>query len=162
MPAELLSDESLKAASVASLRACRTRIDAELSARGYTRTASSQDGELMERVVADAYSGRLTAPGTQSADVVLEDGRTIQVKHRKLPAGDLRHWPFASLDFDLAVVINVDRATNEIVWAREIAKADLEVLVSPHARNGWRLSMSRGRDAGTDVTDRLRAAYEAL
>lgn len=147
---------------MSELLAWRRRIDAELKDRGHVRTASSQRGELMERVVADAYGGTLTAPGTKSADVILDDGRTIQVKHRSLPAGDMRHWPFKDLNFDLAVVINVCRDTGEIVWAREVTRAELESTVTPHKTDKWRLAMGRGRTAGTDVTSRLRVAYERL
>lgn len=116
----------------------------------------------MERVVADAYEGTLTAPGTKSADVILDDGRTIQVKHRSLPAGESRHWPFKDLDFDLAVVINVDRDTGQIVWAREVTRAEMENIVTPHKDDKWRLAMGRGRTAGTDITSRLRVAYAGL
>lgn len=116
----------------------------------------------MEHVVADAYGGALAKPGTKSIDVVLGDGRGIQVKARSLPPGDLRHWSFSDFDFDLAVVVNIDRSTGQIVWAREMTADEVTELALPHAKGGYRLRMSRAPDRGRDVTAALSLAYAAL
>lgn len=116
----------------------------------------------MERVVADAYGGALATPGTKSIDVVLGDGRGIQVKARSLPPGELRHWSFSDLDFDLAVVVNIDRSTGQIVWAREMTADEVTELALPHANGGFRLRMSRVQNRGRDVTAALRVAYASL
>lgn len=157
-----LSLGDLGGASIAELVSWRNQIDAELKARGHVRTASSMVGEIMERVVADAYMGELAQPGARSADVVLPDGRRIQVKTRSLPPGDLRHWAFGDLDFDLAVVIKLDRDTADIDWARELSQDEVGVLARPHGQDGLRLRMAAARSAGRDVTYRLREAYSAL
>ncbi|GAB3707426.1 DUF6998 domain-containing protein [Mariniluteicoccus flavus] len=148
--------------SLADLVSVRRTIDAELARRGYVRTAGSLEGELMERVVADAYGGELAAPGTKSVDVLLADGRGIQVKTRSLPQGDLRFWAFSDLEFDLAVVINMSRENGEIAWARELT-AD-EVSAIAHARTGgdYRLRMGVARDRGLDVTARLSRSFHRL
>lgn len=144
------------------LLALRNAIDAEIQGRGHARTASSLAGELMERVVADAYGGQLERAGEKSSDVLLPDGRRVQVKMRSLPPDDYRHWPFSDLDFHLAVVISIDRATSAINWARELSTAEAATIAKPHAKDGWRIRMKPAMSAGRDVTAQVRAAYERL
>lgn len=160
--AHVVGPEAIAEASMTELLAWRNAIDAELGSRGYVRTATSTPGELMERVVADAYSGALTPPGSKGADVILPDGRRVQVKVRSLPRGELRHWAFPSLDFDFAVVIKIDRSTLAIEWAREFPHAEAVHLARPHAHDGMRIRMGQARDAGVDVTNKLSAAYSGL
>lgn len=159
---EMFGHTELAEASIAQLLACRTALEGELQSRGYVRTASSTAGELMERVVAEAYSGDLTPPGAKGADVILADGRRLQVKVRSLPQGDLRHWDFPSVEFDIAVVIKMDRSTWAIEWARELTRAEALVLARPHAQDGMRIRMGPARQAGADVTGKLNAAYWGL
>jgi len=116
----------------------------------------------MERVVADAYEGELTPPTRRSVDVVAGDGRAIQVKVRSLPRGSTRFWQFEDLDFDVAVVIAMDRDTAEIDWARELSAAQVAEVSTTHASGKLRLPMGRARSAGHDVTARLREAYAGL
>lgn len=153
---------SLARLPLRDLLALRNAIDQEIASRGHTRTAASLHGELMERVVADAYEGELTPPTRRSVDVVAGDGRAIQVKVRSLPRGSTRFWQFEDLDFDVAVVIAMDRDTAEIDWARELSAAQVAEVSTTHASGKLRLPMGRARSAGHDVTARLREAYAGL
>ena len=163
-PSPIISarDNGLAALTVRELIALSSSITDELKLRGHIRTATSTGGELMERVVADAYGGTLPPPGTKSWDVSLEDGRRIQVKARILPPGDFRHWAFRDFSFDLAVVVHVDRLSLEVLWARELTRDEAQLLAKEHASDGWRIRMTKARGAGVDVTKRLRDAYAAL
>ena len=152
----------LSTLSLGELLAQRGAISAEIKARGYTRTATSTEGELMERIVADAYEGVLAPPTSKSVDVLLPDERTIQVKVRSLPRGDTRFWQFEDFEFDLAVVVSMDRDTAVILFARELTRAELEANAVIHAGGGYRLRMGKARTLGIDATDRLKAAYAAL
>jgi hypothetical protein len=116
----------------------------------------------MERIVADAYEGVLAPPTSKSVDVLLSDERTIQVKVRSLPRGDTRFWQFEDFEFDFAVVVSMDRDTAEIMFARELTRAELEANAVIHAGGGYRLRMGKARTLGIDATDRLKAAYAAL
>lgn len=140
----------------------RRSIDAEIEARGQSRTASSLAGELIERTVSVAYGGQLLRVGAKSVDVIASDGRRLQVKTRSLPKGDLRHWAFKGFDFDAAVVVAVDRETSMIDWARELTADEVRASARPHASDGWRLRMAPALNAGTDVTDRLVHAFRQL
>jgi hypothetical protein len=134
----------------------------ELRSRGYIRAHTSIGGEILEGVVALAYSGSLERPAEKSKDLIAADGRRIQVKTRNLPVGDMRHFPFSDFDFDIAVVASLDRDTFDIIWAREIPVVELRAIASPHAKDGFRVRMLRARDAGIDVTERLNASYRDL
>lgn len=153
---------ALERVPLVELVSLRNQIDAELKSRGHVRTASSVAGELMERVVTDAYAGELLKQGAKSADVRLADGSRIQVKTRSLPPGDERHWAFKDLDFDLAVVIRLDRETFRIDWARELSTDQVAALARHHERDGLRLRMASVRSVGKDVTELLSEAYAAL
>ena len=147
---------------LAELMAWRTAINAEIHARGHARTATSLEGELMERAVADAYGGSLAPPTTKSVDVHLPDGTGIQVKTRSLPRGDTRFWQFDDFEFDLAVVVSMDRDSADILFARELTRAEMEQHAVVHAGGGYRLRMGKARGLGIDVTERLTAAYRGL
>lgn len=140
----------------------RIGIDAEMTARGYTRTASSLAGELLERAVSVAYDGELMPIGARSVDVVASDGRRLQVKTRSLPRGKLQHWSFRDFDFDAAIVVAVDRPTFFIDWARELSSDEVRGLARPHQDGGWRLYMASTRGAGIDVTTSLQRALDGL
>lgn len=144
------------------LLALRTAIETEISARGHSRTATALMGEIAERIVADAYGGELVRAGGQSIDVIVADGRRIQVKSRTLPRGDMRHFAFHDLEFDAAVVISFDRETSELLWARELSQLEATLLAKPHKTDGWRIRMAAAREAGKDVTAELRSAYSRL
>jgi hypothetical protein len=137
-----MSRFKLSEMSMEELLALRRAIDAEIEARGHSRTASSLAGELLERTVSIAYGGQLVQVGAKSVDVVAGDGRRLQVKVRSLPKKDLRHWAFRDFNFDAAVVVAANRATSAIDWARELSTEEVRALVRPHATDGWRLRMA--------------------
>jgi hypothetical protein len=149
----------LGALPLRDLLALRVAIDADISARGYSRTSSSLAGELMERTVATSYNGTLTGVGTESVDIIAGDGRRLQVKARSLPHGDLRHWAFHDLEFDAAVVVYVDRDSFAINWARELSQTEATALARPHKSDKWRVRMAAAQHTGVDVTQRLQLAY---
>ncbi|WP_139007020.1 hypothetical protein [Arthrobacter crystallopoietes] len=157
-----MSRFKLSEMSLAELLALRIAIDVEIQARGHSRTASSLAGELLELTVAVAYRGQLVQVGAKSVDVLAGDGRRIQVKVRSLPKDDLRHWSFRDFEFDAAVVVAVDRATSAIDWARELSNDEVRARTRPHSTDGWRLRMAPTRNAGIDVTDKLRRAFQEL
>lgn len=157
-----MSGHDLSEMPLAELLALRSAINAEVTKRGHIRTATSLEGELMERVVADAYGGELAPPTYKSVDVVLQDGSGIQVKVRSLPRGDTRFWSFADFEFDSAVVISMDRDTAEIIFARELTRVEMQEHSMLAASGDYRLRMGKARSLGLDVTGRLRAAYERL
>lgn len=140
----------------------RRAIDGEINRRGHARTASSLEGELLERTVSVAYGGQLLKVGTPSVDILAGDGRKLQVKTRSLEKGVFRHWAFRGFDFDAAIVIAMDRETSTIDWARELSCDQVRSLAAPHTRDGWRLRMAPARHAGHDVTDLLQRAFEKL
>jgi hypothetical protein len=152
-----LSEMSLK-----ELLALRRAIGAEIKARGHSRTASSLEGELLERTVAAAYGGHLVEVGTKSVDAVAADGRRLQVKVRSLEKGVLRHWAFSDFDFDAAVVVAMDRETSAINWARELSSHEVRAIAVPHDEDVWRLRMAPTRNAGIGVTEDLRRAFRDL
>lgn len=94
--------------------------------------------------------------------MILPDGRRLQVKVRSLPHHDLRHWALPSVEFDIAVVMNMDRSTWAIEWARELTRAEALVLARPNAEDGMRIRMDPAHEAGVDVTSKLNVAYWGL
>ena len=126
----------LTSMSLVELRELRTAINGEIQGRGHSRTATSLEGELMERVVANAYGGALAPLTNKSVDVILADGRTLQVKTRSLPRGETRFWQFDDSDFDLCVVILMDRETSQIDFARELSVAETKEHSVVHAGRG--------------------------
>jgi hypothetical protein len=133
----------------------------ELTARGLRRTSGPLIGELAERLALEVYGGELLIPGSASSDLIDVSGRRVQVKARQLPAGAQRPISFHDLDFDVAVALRFARETGELEWAREISQSEAQAIAAPHAK-GPRISTARAAKAGIDVTDRFRAAYEAL
>lgn len=140
----------------------RNAITAEIRRRGHTRAATSIEGELMERAVANAYGGQLTPMNNKSVDVILSDSRTIQVKTRSLAGGDLRFWSFRDFDFDIAVVISMDRDSAEIIFAREIGPSEMQEHAAETKTGTYRLRMNKACGLGVDVSEKLREAYAAL
>lgn len=157
-----MRDADLGHLPLRDLLTLRVSVDAEISARGYSRTSSSLAGELMERIVATTYGGTLTAVGTKSVDVVASDGRRLQVKVRFLPPGVLRHWAFRDVVFDAAVVVSMDQDTFDINWARELSHTEVVTLARPHSSDGWRVRMAAAQHVGVDVTEQLQLTYSQL
>lgn len=151
----------LEALALSELFNLHARIQGEFVRRGVSRTSGPIQGEVGEGLALAVYGGTLPPPGTRAYDLTDAQGRLVQVKTRTLPKGVTRMFQFDSLDFDLALCIRFDRETNALDWAREYDVEELGKLVSPHAE-GPRLPMGRAQMSGLDVTDKLRAAYDAL
>lgn len=156
-----MRNPELTVMSLSDLLALRSGIDEEIASRNHVRTSSSLAGELMERTVSVAYNGRLVPIGTKSVDVISSDGRGLQVKMRSLPKGELRHWAFKDFEFDVAIVVAIDRSTGLIDWARELSRHEAETLAKPHSQ-GWRIRMAAAKAAGIDVTGKLQSAFKEL
>ncbi|WP_136709608.1 hypothetical protein [Agromyces sp. H66] len=157
-----ISEAPLQAvlAQRAELLAQVKALTSELRRRGIART-DNFIGEIGERLALDVYGGELESPSAKDIDLIDGRSRRIQVKVRELPAGDLRRYTFASLDFDVAICIRFDRATYAIDWAREISAAEIAELSQAY-RAELRLSGSRARSAGVDVTESFRNAWSKL
>lgn len=151
----------LSALSNAELFDLHARVQREFGTRGISRTSGAIQGEVGEALALAVYGGTLPPPGTKAYDLTDAQGRLVQVKTRTLLPGVTRVFQFHSLDFDVALCIRFDRATNALDWAREYTVDELRGLVSPHA-NGPRLPMGRAKDNGRDVTAAFRAAYDTL
>lgn len=89
----------------------------ELNRREVVRSRNAPAGDLAELVVAEAYSGVLARPSEKSYDVVLSDGRTLQVKTRLVNGTARRgnYSPFRSWTFDSCVFVLLDSASYEVV-----------------------------------------------
>ncbi len=94
----------VKSASVATLLSTYSSILAELRRREILRTNNPA-----EYLTAQTLSGELQENSRKSMDVVLEDGRRLQVKARVVynprNAGQRQLSPFRSFDFDDAVIV---------------------------------------------------------
>lgn len=111
-------------------------------------------GEIAEYAAHAVYGGQLMMPGYASADLVDASGRRIQIKSRTLDPIAERHFGFSSQDFDVAVCLRFERATNKLQWAREYELDELMGLWSKHSQ-GYRLTTGKAKKYGRDVTARF-------
>lgn len=100
--------------------------------------ASNIVGEFAEQLVADYYGGKQLQASSKSADVILDDGRTIQVKARTprqtltTSLGIIRTWDF---DLLVAVLFSTDGA---VIKAVEVASDVAQSIATPNKlQNGW-------------------------
>jgi len=153
--------------SVGELLSSYARILAELRERGVVRSANAPAGDYAEWLCSRALGATLVDNfSVKSHDLVLSDGRRIQVKARvtseRPKAGQLQTSPFRSWDFDLAAFVlfrdydyEVRRAVLlpvELVRARSIFRGHV---------NGSVVMMTSAlldHEDAEDITDRLRAA----
>ena len=138
----------------------------ELKARGVIRTSNAPAGDYGEWLVARAFGVPLEANSAKSYDLVLDDGRRVQVKTRLVPgelvSGEAQSAVFRSWGFDLAGLVllrerdyQVERA---VLLPRDVVQQ--RARRSDHA-NGAALQMTSellGHPAAEDVTERLRRA----
>lgn len=135
-------------------------ITAEVRRRGIART-DNFIGEVGERLVVTVLGGQLLPTSAKDIDLIDGEGRRVQVKVRELPSGVTRRFTFGSLEFDSAVCIRFDRATLALDWGREIDVQTVRGLATQY-HGEYRLSESRARSAGRDLTDPLRRAWETM
>ncbi len=104
----------------------------QLLERGVVRTRNAPAGDLAERLAAIVYGGALAPNSHKSADVLLDDGRTVQVKSRVVGTESkggnysfIRSW-----DFDLAVFVLFDVATYGVIQAIEVSSDEARAASS--------------------------------
>ncbi|NHC13677.1 DUF6998 domain-containing protein [Motilibacter deserti] len=139
---------------------------AELRARGVLRTANAPAGDYGEWLVARAFGVELEANSAKSYDLVLDDGRRVQVKTRVVSDpprnGQLQTSVFRSWGFDLAGLVLLREEDYHVVRAVLLPRDVVQQRArrSEHV-NGASLQMTPEllRDpAAEDVTERLRQA----
>jgi hypothetical protein len=152
--------------TVRQLLAAYVAIIDELLSRGLVRTRNPPLGDLAEHIVWKAYGGTLADNSAKSYDIIDEAGRRVQVKARAIELSDRRTQAFSAIrswDFEAVVFLNVDSATYDIVWARELTKDEAMSLGRRRElTNSSAISVSAVRALGIDVTEKVRAAYEGL
>jgi len=153
--------------TVGELLSSYAKILAELRERGVVRSANAPAGDYAEWLCSRALGATLVDNfSVKSHDLVLADGRRVQVKARVTSeppkAGQLQTSPFRSWDFDLAA----------FVLFRDYDYAVLRGVLLPvevvRDRSSFRshvngsVVMIRGalldHEDAEDITDRLRAA----
>lgn len=137
----------------------------ELLRRGLIRTRNAPLGDLMEYVANVAYDGALAANSAKSHDLTAADGRLIQVKARAIvPGGRMQAFSAVrSFDFDALVFVVIDALTYQLSWAREVGVEETRSLGSYVGHtNSTAIRVSKVRNAGIDVTAKMREAFEGL
>ena len=105
-------------ASVGELLAGYADTIAELRRRGVIRTNNAPLGDYAEWLLARVLDATIAdSTSAKSWDLVLPDGRLVQVKARLVSepptAGQVQTSPFRSWDFDLAALMLFDARTYE-------------------------------------------------
>lgn len=138
---------------------------AELRQRGLVRTNNKPLGDIAEQVVLAARDGVLEPKSMKSHDITDPGGRQIQVKAMggRVAGKAGKFSPFRGFDFDSGVFLVFESQTFELAFAREVSANDIEAMshYSVHT-NGRQSTLRQIENAGTDVTDEMRAAYAAL
>lgn len=116
-------------------------------------------GEFAERLVAEYYEGEKLTASSKSADIVLKDGTTIQVKGRiprqtlTTSLGVIRSWDF---DYLVAVLFAIDGTVVKAVkMDAETAKS---VATPDKHQNGWVITTTKNfleHPLAHDITDCL-------
>lgn len=153
--------------SVGELLSSYAKILAELRERGVVRSANAPAGDYAEWLCARALGATLVDNfSVKSHDLVLVDGRFVQVKTRVTSeppkAGQLQTSPFRSWDFDLGALVllrDYDYAVRRAVLLPvEVVRA--QSTFRSHVNGS--VVMMRGallnHEDAEDITDRLRAA----
>lgn len=166
----MTSDESRDGSqdlTVAELLAGYARTLTELRNRGVVRSNNAPAGDYAEWLCARALGATLVDNfSVKSYDLVLPDGRRVQVKARltsdPLKRGQLQTSPFRSWDFDLVALVLL-RDTDYEVRHGVLVPADVVRSQAVYRRhvNGSIVIMRRDlldHMLAEDITDRLRSA----
>lgn len=134
---------------------------AELRERGVVRTANAPLGDYAEHLAHRVYGGTIERNSKKSYDIEAADGKLVQVKARTLGSStspSAAFSAFRSFDFDVATFLVFDAATYALLWAREMAPADVEAAArwSKHV-NGFLLRLPIAKRLGVDVTEHSQA-----
>lgn len=152
--------------TVRQLLTLNADILAELRRRGVVRTKNAPLGDLAEYAAALAYRGQLAKNSEKSYDLTAADGRRIQVKARSVDRNASRSLPFSpfrTFDFDVAVFIIIEAATNSVWSAFEWTPDEVRTLGRrvDHT-NGHVVRIGQLPGAGADVTARIQEAWAKL
>jgi hypothetical protein len=136
----------------------------ELLKRSIIRTRNAPLGDLAEHIVWRAYGGQIEPNSKKSYDVLDATGRRVQVKARLVAdQKDTQFSAVRSWDFDVAVFIVLDARTYDVSWARELTSAEATSLGRHVILTNSRAIRAREvLTLGTDVTDRIRAAFARM
>jgi hypothetical protein len=149
--------------SLRELLAVQTAVLEEIQSRGLTRTGSSLVGELAERITLEAFGGELVTAGQRAIDLIDGEGRTVQVKARALKPKVHRIYVLSSFDFDVLIACMFDRSSFELQWAREMSSEEAQSIARFRQKESdWAIATSKALRTGTDITDKMRAAYASL
>jgi len=152
--------------TVRELLAAYVSIIDELLSRGLVRTRNPPLGDIAEHIVWKAYGGQLAANSAKSYDIIDAAGRRVQVKARAIGLRDNRTQAFSAIrswDLDVIVFLNIDSATYDLVWARELTVDEaMAIGRRRELTNSSAVYLSNVHSAGIDVTERIRAAYVGL
>ena len=155
--------DDLPTRSLRELLITHVAVLGEIQRRGLTRTRGSLVGELGERITLAAYGGALETAGRKSIDLIDGKGRTVQVKTRALEPGVNRIFAFSSFDFEILVAVMLDARTFDIQWARELTGSEASEIARYRVPSrDWTIATGKVKQAGIDITERMRAAYLGL
>lgn len=156
---------NLASLGVRELLRLEASIVRELRHRGLVRTNNKPLGDIAEQIVLAARGGVLEPNSTRSHDLTDSQGQRFQVKAMTNRASGRSgvFSPFRSFDFDTAVFLVFSAETFELTLGREIP-ADIVQAVARYSRhtNAHQPTFRQIENLGNDVTDEMRAAYEAL
>jgi hypothetical protein len=116
-------------------------------------------GKFAEKLVADYYDGKQLPPSSKSADIVLTDGVTLQVKARvprqamTTSLGIIRTWDF---DYLVVVLFSTDGAVAKAVEVD--AETARNMATFNKLQNGWVITTTREfleHPSAYDITDQL-------
>jgi len=153
--------------TVGELLASYAKILAELRERGVVRSANAPAGDYAEWLCSRALRATLVDNfSVKSHDLVLADGRRVQVKTRVTSeppkAGQLQTSPFRSWDFDLAAFVLLrdhDYAVRRgILVPVEVVRAQSTYRSHVNGSVVMMRSALLDHNDAKDVTDQLRAA----
>jgi len=150
---------------VRDLLQLETRVVAELRSRGLVRTSNKPLADIAERVVWVARGGVLEPNSTKSHDVTDPNGRRIQVKAMggRAAGRSAKFGSFRSFEFDTAVFLVFAPDSFDLTLAREVREDEIEAGARYSPRTNARQPTLRQIERlGIDVTDEMRAAYDAL
>ena len=167
MPPEAVpASRPLEAVPTGQLLAGYAATLVELKARGVIRTSNAPAGDYGEWLVASAFHVPLEGNSAKSYDLVLDDGRRVQVKTRVVSdpprSGQLQTSVFRSWGFDLAGLVLLRdhdyRVERAVLLPRDVVQR--EARRSEHVNGSFLLMTPQllGDPAAEDVTERLRQA----
>ncbi|MEP1123697.1 MAG: hypothetical protein ABJH68_07390 [Ilumatobacter sp.] len=155
--------------SVGDLLARYSTILDELERRNVIRARNAPAGDHAERLCARALGGSLLANSQKSADVVFDDGTTVQVKCRvvsdPIRTGERQMSVFRSWNFELAAFVLLDRSSYRVRHGVLLPAHIVESSARSVGHvNGHRFILNGpmlNHPDAQDITEALRSAADA-